>query len=73
MFCKGVHLYFEISLLSFIHKIFELNFYLYTTVYLVRIWIYKNADKKAHTVLFQEEAKTQKKKRTINEYCVNSP
>ena len=25
-FCKGVQLYFEISLLSFIHKIFEQNF-----------------------------------------------
>ena len=29
IFCKGVQLYFEISLLSFIHKIFEQNFYLY--------------------------------------------
>ena len=49
-FCKGVQLYFEISLLSFIHKIFEQNFYLYITVYLVRIWTYKNADEKAHTL-----------------------
>ena len=48
-FCKGVQLYFEISLLSFIHKIFEQNFYLYITVYLVRIWTYKNADEKVHT------------------------
>ena len=49
LFCKGVQLYFEISLLSFTHKIFEQNFYLYITVYLVRIWTYKNADEKAHT------------------------
>ena len=45
-----VELYFEISLLSFIHKIFEQNFYLYITVYLVRIWTYKNADEKAPTL-----------------------
>ena len=48
-FCKGVQLYFEISLLSFIHKIFKQNFYLYVIVYLVRIWTYKNADEKGHT------------------------
>ena len=28
-FCKGVQLYFEISFLSFIHEIFEQNFFLY--------------------------------------------
>ena len=44
-----VQLYFEISLLSFIHKIFEQNSYLYTTVYLLRIWTYKIADEKVHT------------------------
>ena len=49
--CKGVQLYFEISLLSFIHKILEQNFYLFATVYLVRMWTYKNADEKAHTFL----------------------
>ena len=49
IFCKGVQLYFEISLLYFIQKIFKQNFYLYTTVYLVRIWTNKNADEKAHT------------------------
>ena len=49
-FVKGYKLYFEISLLSFIHKIFEQNFYLYITVYLVRIWTFKNADEKAHTL-----------------------
>ena len=48
-FCRGVHPYFEISLLSFIHKHFEQNFYQYVPVYLVRIWTYKNADEKAHT------------------------
>ena len=59
-FCKGVQLYFEISLLSFIHKIFEQNFYLYITVYLVRIWTYKNADEKAHT--FSRRSKNVKKR-----------
>ena len=60
-FVKGyVQLYFEISLLSFIHKIFEQNFYLYITVYLVRIWNYKNADKKAHT--FSRRSKNVKKR-----------
>ena len=33
------------------HKIFEQNFYLYKTVYLVRVWNYKNADEKAYTFL----------------------
>ena len=69
-FCKGVLLDFEISLLTFIHKIFEQNFYLYITVYLVRIWTYKNADEKAHT--FSRRSKNVKK-RTKNGYCVNSP
>ena len=59
-FCKGVQLYFEISLLSFIHKIFEQNFYLHITVYLVRIWTYKNADEKAHT--FSRRSKNVKKR-----------
>ena len=49
-FCKRVQLYFEISLLSFTHKIFEQNFLLYT-VFLVQIWTYKNAEEKAHTFL----------------------
>ena len=48
-FCKEVQPYFEISLLSFIHKIFEQNLYQYVTVYLVRIWTYKNVDEKGHT------------------------
>ena len=60
IFCKGVQLYFEISLLSFIHKIFEQNFYLYIKVYLVRIWTYKNADEKAHT--FSRRSKNVKKR-----------
>ena len=58
-FCKGVQLYFEISLLSFIHKIFGQNFYPYITIYLVRIWTYKNADEKAHT--FSRRSKNVKK------------
>ena len=55
LFCKGVQLYFEISLLSFIHKIFEQKFYLYTAVYLVRIWTYglKKCGMKKR-ILFQE-------------------
>ena len=64
-FCKGVQLYFEISLLSFIHKIFKQNFYLYTTVYLVGIWTYKNADEKAHT--FSSRSKNVKKRTKTNE------
>ena len=59
-FFEGVQRYFEISLLSFIHKIFEQNFYLYITVYLVRIWTYKNADEKAHT--FSRRSKNVKKR-----------
>ena len=57
-FCQGVQLYFEISLLSFIHKIFEQNFYLYITVYLVRIWTYKMRIKSAY--FFKEKQKRKK-------------
>ena len=73
-FCKEVQLYFEISLLSFMHKIVEQNFYLYTTVYLVQIWTYKNADEKAHT--FWRRSKNVKKtdkNGQKNGYCVSSP
>ena len=44
IFGKGVQLCFEISF-------FEQNFYLYSyvTIYLVRIWTYKNAEEKART------------------------
>ena len=59
-FCKGVQLYFKISLLSFIYKIFEQNFYPYVTVYLVRIWTYKNADEKAQA--FSRRSKNAKKR-----------
>ena len=68
-FCKGVQLYFEISLLSFIHKIFQQNFFLCITVYLVRIWTYNNAHEKAHTFSRSKNVK----KRTKNGYYVNSP
>ena len=64
-FWKGVQLYFEISLLSFIHKIFEQNFYLYTAVYFVPIWTYKNADEKART--FSRKSKNVKKRTKTNE------
>ena len=50
---------FEISLLSFIHKLFEQNFYLYVTIHLVRIWTYKNANEKAYT--FSRRSKNVKK------------
>ena len=57
---KVFQLYFKISLLSFIHKIFQQNFYLFMTVYLVRIWTNKNANKKAHT--FSRRSKNVKKR-----------
>ena len=56
-FFKWIQPYFETSLSSFIHKIFEESLYQYVTVYLVGIWTYKNADEKVHT-LFRGEAKT---------------
>ena len=65
IFCKRVQLYFEISLLSFIHKMFGQNFYPYTTIYLVRIWTYKNADEKAHT--FSRRSKNVKKRTKTDE------
>ena len=40
----------EISLTSFIYKIFKHNFYLYVTVYLVWKWAYENVDEKVHTI-----------------------
>ena len=64
-FLWRIQLYFEISLLSFIHKIFEQNFYLYVTVYLVRIWTYQNADEKAHT--FSRRSKNVKKRTKTDE------
>ena len=73
---KGVQHNFEISLLPFIHKIFEQNFYLYTTIYLVRIWAYKNAGEKAHT--FSRRSKKVKKrtkmdkKRILSKIHLNS-
>ena len=65
IFYKKVSLYFEISLLSFIHKIFEQNFYPCVTVYLVQIWTYKNADEKAHT--FSRRSKNVKNRTKTDE------
>ena len=48
-FVKKVQSYFEISLSPFIHKIFEQNFCQYVTIYLVRLWAYKNAHEKVHS------------------------
>ena len=67
IFCKEIlQLYFEISLLPFIYKIFEQNFYQYITIYFVRIWTYKNADEKAHTFLWRSK---NGQKSTKNGYC----
>ena len=41
---------------SFTKNFVRKTFVQYVTVWLVRIWTYKNTDEKAHT--FQEEAKT---------------
>ena len=68
-FFKGVQPYFEISLSSFIHKIFINIRYQYKS--LVRIWAYKNANEKAHT--FSCRSKNKTKKMDKNGYCVNSP
>ena len=46
-FCKEP--YFEMMLSSLLRKIFEQNLYRNLTVYLLRIWTYKNADEKALT------------------------
>ena len=42
------------------HKIIDQHFYQYTTIYLVRIRPYKNADEKAHT--FSRRNKNVKKR-----------
>ena len=56
-FFKGVQHYFEITLLSFIYKFFiDIQ---YVTVYFVRVWTYKVADKKKHT--FSRRSKKRKK------------
>ena len=68
---KGVQLYFEISLLSFIHKIFEQNPYPYTTVYLVRTRNHKNADEKAHTP--PRRSKNAKKRTKTHKKRANPP
>ena len=67
IFFKGLQLYFETSLLSFIglHKIFT---YIYTTVYLLRIWSYKNADEKAHSVYFLFFKKKQKRRKSAKKW-----
>ena len=58
------------SILKYRHYRSYTKFYLYTTVYLVRIWTYKHADEKAY--IFSRRSKNVKK-RTKNGYCVNSP
>ena len=59
-----------IALYPFTKNFFRKTFVQYVTVWLVRIWTYKNADEKAHT--FWKRSKNVKK-RTKNGYCVNSP
>ena len=63
IFSKGAQLCFKYRSLSIIHQISKKNFYLYVTVYLVRvrIWSYENADEKAR-ILFHRESKTSKNK-----------
>ena len=63
-FCKGVQFYFEISLSSFIHEIFEQNFDQYVAVYLVRIWTCENADDKEDTFHGEEKTHENRQKRT---------
>ena len=70
-FCKGVQPYFEISLLSFIHKIFEHNFCEYLAVYCW--WTYKNADEKANTFLRRSKKVKKWTKTGEKRYSVNSP
>ena len=67
-FAKGYVqlLFYNITLI-----VHEQNFYQYATVYLVRIWTYKNAGEKAHT--FSQRSKNVKKKTKQNGYCVNLP
>ena len=48
-------------------------FYLYITVYLMRIWTYKNADEKAHTFSRKSKNVQKQTKRTKNGCCVISP
>ena len=72
VFCKEVQPYFEISLWSFKHKIFEQNFCQYATVYLVRIWTCKNANEKVHTFSWKSKHAKNGQKGKKNGYCVNS-
>ena len=60
IFVNGYKVCFGISLLSFIQKIFEQNFYLYTTVYLVPIWTYENTNEKGE--FFSRRSKNVKKR-----------
>ena len=57
---------------SFTENFFRETFVQYVTVWLVRIWISKNADEKAYT--FSRRGK-KRRKRTKNgyRYCVSSP
>ena len=49
-FCEEIQLYFEISLLSFIYKIFEAYFYQKSNSLLsADIWTHENVDEKTHT------------------------
>ena len=52
---KGLQLCFEISLSSFIPQIFEQIFYQSVTVYLVRVWTYKNADEKVRAFFWRRK------------------
>ena len=67
---------FKIGLYPFTKICFRKTFVLYVTVRLVRIWTYKNADEKEHTVVYHGEEKKDEKWRKADEkreYCVNTP
>ena len=58
-FVRGTALFRNIALIVHTQN-FRPKFFLYITVYLVRIWIHKNADEKAHT--FSRRSKNVKKR-----------
>ena len=66
--CKRSERYFKIRFYLFAKIFFRKTFVQYVTIWLGRIWTYKNATKT--DILFHGEEKTLRKP-TKNEYCVN--
>ena len=52
---------------------FRKTFVQYVTAWLVRLWTYKNAEKKNKLFDGEENTYKHRQKRTKNEYCVNPP